>query len=55
LSIAVPASFQYKYVVSADGTTWSWDNQFDTQFDMPVSLSAVDVVTAWAADPTWIQ
>ncbi len=51
----VPASFQYKYVVSADGTTWSWDNQFATQFDMPVSLSAVDVVTAWAADPTWIQ
>ena len=51
LSIAVPASFQYKYVVSADGTTWSWDNQFETQFDMPVSLSAVDVVTAWKADP----
>lgn len=55
LSIAVPASFQYKYVVSADGTTWSWDNQFATQFDMPLSLNAVDVVTAWAADPTWIQ
>lgn len=47
----VPASFQYKYVVSADGTTWAWANQFETQFEMPVSLNAVDVVSAWAADP----
>lgn len=47
----VPASFQYKYIVSADGITWSWDNQFETQFEMPVSLKADDVVSAWKADP----
>ena len=50
----VPASFQYKYIVSADGITWSWDNQFETQFEMPVSLKAVDVVSAWKADPVWM-
>lgn len=55
LTKEVPASFQYKYVVSADGTTWSWDNEFATKFEMPVSLNAVDVVTNWKADPTWIQ
>ena len=55
LTIEVPAKFQYQYVVSADGTTWSWDNKFAPKFDMPASLNAVDVVTAWAADPVWIQ
>lgn len=54
LSIEVPASFQYQYVVSADGITWSWDNKFATVFDMPVSLNADDEVSAWAADPVWM-
>lgn len=51
LTKEVPAAFQYKYVVSADGATWSWDYQYDKQFDMPVSLKAEDEVPAWSKEP----
>lgn len=47
----VPANFEYKYVVSADGITWSWDYQCERQFEMPVSLQANDVVPAWHNEP----
>lgn len=51
LTKEVPAAFQYKYIVSADGTTWDWAYQYNHQFDMPVSLQANDVVEAWDAEP----
>lgn len=51
LTKEVPAAFQYKYVVSADGATWSWDYQYDKQFDMPVSLKAEDEIPAWSKEP----
>lgn len=53
LTKEVPASFQYRYIVSADGITWDWANESKTLFEMPVSLNAVDVVSAWKADPVW--
>lgn len=51
LTKEVPAAFQYKYVVSADGTTWDWAYENGVQFDMPVSLKAEDVVEAWKSEP----
>lgn len=51
LTKEVPAGFEYKYVVSADGVTWDWDYQYDKQFDMPVSLKAEDEVPAWSKEP----
>ena len=51
LTKEVPASFQYKYIVSADGTTWDWAYECSKQFDMPVSLQANDVVEAWKEEP----
>ncbi len=53
LTKEVPAVFQYKYVVSVDGVTWSWDYQCERQFEMPASLIAEDVVEAWSSEP-WI-
>ena len=51
LTKEVPAAFQYKYIVSADGTTWDWAYECSKQFDMPVSLQANDVVEAWKEEP----
>ena len=53
----VPAACEYKYVVSADGTTWDWANEevFTTSNrSMPLDLKVNDVVTAWKAEP-WIK
>ena len=53
----VPAACEYKYVVSADGTTWDWaNNEVLTTSNryMPLDLKVNDVVTAWAAEPVWM-
>lgn len=54
----VPAACEYKYVVSADGTTWDWANNevFTTSNrSMKLDLKVNDVVTAWKAEPVWIK
>ena len=49
----IPTGFQYKYVVSADGVTWSWDYCEDRYGNrkMPVNLQANDVVDKWTNEP----
>ncbi len=54
----VPAACEYKYVVSADGTTWDWANNevfLTPNRSMPLDLQVNDVVTAWAAAPWMIE
>lgn len=53
----VPTACEYKYVVSADGTTWDWANneEFTDNRSMPLDLQVNDVVTAWAAAPWMIE
>ncbi|MDR1023996.1 MAG: hypothetical protein LBL94_12125 [Prevotellaceae bacterium] len=53
LTADVPADFQYKYVVSADGIAWSWDNAEDgDNRKMPLNLQATtDEVTEWNGTP----
>lgn len=51
LTKEVPAAFQYKYVVSADGVTWDWAYQYDHQYEMPLSLKVEDEIPAWSAEP----
>ena len=51
LTKEVPAGFEYKYVVSADGVTWDWEYECSVSFVMPLSLKPVDVVEAWKSEP----
>ena len=47
LTKEVPAAFQYKYVMRANGGSWSWDNQYDQLYEMPLSLYAEDEILRW--------
>lgn len=51
LTKEVPAGFEYKYVVSADGVAWDWEYECSVSFVMPLSLKPVDVVEAWKNEP----
>ena len=43
LTLDVPATFQYKYLVAKDGATWEWFSA--ANYNMPLSLEANDTET----------
>ncbi len=43
LTLDVPATFQYKYLVAKDGVTWEWFSA--ANYNMPLSLEANDTET----------
>ncbi|MDR0688540.1 MAG: hypothetical protein LBF55_07670 [Prevotellaceae bacterium] len=50
----IPADFQYKYVISANGTSWSWDwAESGGNRGVPVDniTNVTDEVSAWTAIP----
>lgn len=49
----VPAAFQYKYIIGAEGVDWSWDNAENVSANrqMALDLKAIDTVEAWQAIP----
>lgn len=52
--VDVPAACEFKVLLSADGTTWSWDlgQESNDNFVMPLDLNAQIEVTAWKGLPS---
>ena len=49
----VPAAFEYKYIIGAEGTDWSWDYEevVSGNRQMVLDLKVADTVEAWKAIP----